>query len=728
MKRRPKGYWSDLSNVLVELAPICKKLGYLPGHRDLIALGLSSLARYGYARHGGSQLLATKLGYKTLDQLSGKHERDYWSFETTVAELISFIKTNNFKHFPTKADFVKHSKLTLRASVVMYGTRAVKEDPKVIALGLGKKVKSAAWSEERVIGELRELVDRYGYFPSQGHLDKIGAAALRGAIAKLGGHEYFWNVLGKPSHKTRQLRSRADLKDDKIILARLAEIQSMLGHFPSGGELTELRETWLIRALKELRERRPDLKELGEDAIKAARLLKTNDGHLVRSTYEAIFDNILHMLNVAHETEGKISVNSQEKYMYDFKLRDLRGQDVYVEIWGYIRESGNGWGSARISAYKEKRLRKRGMYERLNLRLLEIDGAVFDQSLPAIYVSLTEALTREGVVSSVPDYEPEQLVTALAYKVYRIEELLVEVCDVGEALGHFPTADELRSVGKAHLVDRVLKVGGFSVVKKMTSLASKQKVRKWTKETVINELCRIRDVEGSFPTLKNIFQARPDLYGGISRNGGSEAFANFLSLSGREAWRERPLAEKEVMLRELENSLTPDGRIPSKAELLRSGQKELALAIEAHGGFVKAAIGLGLELSNPKYADPDYFWFVAKRIVDKYCGIPATSILRREEPYFYQALLRTYGGVSALEDRFHLKQKRLRNQRAGPWSLSDIHAELMKLSESLGKFPSMRDLPSLGRADLFGAISRNGGMKEIRRKLKLAQANERLER
>jgi hypothetical protein len=67
---------------------------------------------------------------------------------------------------------------------------------------------------------------------------------------------------------------------------------------------------------------------------------KTNDGHYVRSKNEAIFDNILKLLNIEHYVDGHIC-KEKCNYRYDFLIKAHAKKDVYIEIWGYSEKSNN---------------------------------------------------------------------------------------------------------------------------------------------------------------------------------------------------------------------------------------------------------------------------------------------------------------------------------------------------------------------------------------------------
>lgn len=83
--------------------------------------------------------------------------------------------------------------------------------------------------------------------------------------------------------------------------------------------------------------------------------IKSNDGHLVRSSYERIFDDKLFENNIEHEYDPKLPFN--KRYMADFKIND-----IYVEIWGIV-------GSEQ---YDKRRKIKQSLYRENDIILVDV--------------------------------------------------------------------------------------------------------------------------------------------------------------------------------------------------------------------------------------------------------------------------------------------------------------------------------------------------------------------
>lgn len=73
--------------------------------------------------------------------------------------------------------------------------------------------------------------------------------------------------------------------------------------------------------------------------------------------------------------------------------------------------------------------------------------------------------------------------------------------------------------------------------------------------------------------------------------------------------------------------------------------------------------------------------------------------------------------MQKLEEILGINQSKLRHLRITKWTSIDIQNELTEIEKSLGKFPSINYILKIGRTDLYGAISRNGGMKKFKQLL-----------
>jgi hypothetical protein len=100
-------------------------------------------------------------------------------------------------------------------------------------------------------------------------------------------------------------------------------------------------------------------------------LLKTKDGHLVRSRAEVIIDNLLYDYGLTHAYERELTV--AETVFSDFYIparngKENKGKAVYIEFWGI----------ADNDRYLERKKIKQEIYKKNNLNLIELDDSHLD--------------------------------------------------------------------------------------------------------------------------------------------------------------------------------------------------------------------------------------------------------------------------------------------------------------------------------------------------------------
>ena len=96
-------------------------------------------------------------------------------------------------------------------------------------------------------------------------------------------------------------------------------------------------------------------------------LLKTKDGHLVRSRAELIIDNLLYDYGLTHAYERELTV--AETVLSDFYIPARNGgKAVYIEFWG-INDN---------KKYLERKKIKQEIYKKHNLNLIELDDNHID--------------------------------------------------------------------------------------------------------------------------------------------------------------------------------------------------------------------------------------------------------------------------------------------------------------------------------------------------------------
>ncbi|WP_226814421.1 hypothetical protein [Aliarcobacter butzleri] len=85
---------------------------------------------------------------------------------------------------------------------------------------------------------------------------------------------------------------------------------------------------------------------------------RATDGHYTRSKAEMLIDNWLYMFEIVHAYERKLPV--EEDVYCDFYIPTGK---VYIEYWGYENDE----------KYLNRKKKKKEIYEKYNLNLIELE-------------------------------------------------------------------------------------------------------------------------------------------------------------------------------------------------------------------------------------------------------------------------------------------------------------------------------------------------------------------
>ncbi len=659
--RNPKGYWDDFENIEALLIPICKELGYMPSSKDIEKRGLHSLSRIGISKHGGMKNVAIKLGYQTYDEFVGRNSANYWTLENTVNEFVEFVSKEKLSYFPSKKEFIALKKINLLNAIYKIGLQEFKKNKIITELNFPKKTKNYLWNEEKIVKQLQKVISDIGFFPSSKKLDDLGLADLRGAISTNGGSQYYWKVLGEPKHESRKQKDRVDSNNLDYIENEYLKLCEKLGHTATTNDITRLDMHWLNLSIRNKFGSIKNLILKHNLATESLSLIRTNDGHLVRSINEAIFDNILYILDIQHETEGLIPCQIKRRYQFDFRVKNLVGEEVFVEIWGY---EDNGYPNAKTDLYLKNKEKKKLLYQENKLNLLEIDGSFFNSPINKIFDYVQAKLIGKNIISQQFQFDDNHI-EAIIYTPYKIQDLVNEYDSVSISLGHYPSARDLIKANKSELIDRISKLGGFKEMQKYSkvNLQSKPFRHKWTEDILLNELKILIKDHGKVPTPSQLKKMnRLDIFGALNKFGGIRKFAKKYNLET--SYKTYPSNFTDIFSigEALKSLLTVDNKIPTLAVIQTHGSSGLYRAIIKYGGIVKVAIELDLELDYPKYNDIEYTKHVANLVIRKYGFIPSSKVLMVSYGSFVQAVNRSYGGLAEIANIMnskHLKQKLL---------------------------------------------------------------------
>ncbi|MCB1702783.1 MAG: hypothetical protein KDI14_18355 [Halioglobus sp.] len=401
MKRRfPTGYWKDFDNVAQHLRPYIEQHGRLPKNKELSQDGLSMLGRAITLYHGGYAAVSKRLEVPTADTQTSKKPRDYWTMDRAIEKIHEYLaQSANSTTRPTRKELSEFEP-SLLTPIGKFGLTQLLDNYQArYCIQLERPKKDVKWSEERICKNLRELAEEQGHLPAQSQLTELGLEGLRGAISKSGGIKHYSQLLCIPT-KNESLGKRPsgywDNPDN--LRAELLPLIERIGHLPSAQELAALGQSDLLSAYSKYGGVR-GLSSALELDLDSSGLFVTLDGHYVRSRYEVLFDNFLYLNNITHQTEGPIS--DQHNYLFDFRLTNLDGEPVFVEIWGY----SDRHDIEIAMLYNEKRKDKEKVYQDNDLTLLSFEEHEFDKPFAGIYKTIVEKLKHHNVQHSFKPVE-----------------------------------------------------------------------------------------------------------------------------------------------------------------------------------------------------------------------------------------------------------------------------------------------------------------------------------
>ena len=526
--KKPANYWYNFSNIKKELNPLIKKLGRFPSSRELKKVGLESLHRHGILKFGGTNKVAKKLGVKTYDQFIGRASQNFWTYEKTITELNKLINTKNLSYFPTKNTFIKYGRQDLLGAYRKYGRKKIQIDPRIKVkrknltdsnFALPPKIKK--WNEKKILKDLKKIVINNGSFPSGDDLDGMGRSDLRGAISRSGGQIKFWKKLDMPIHRKRpKYIHRRKKRTSKEIVAEYKSLIKQINHPPSHTDLDKLGKHNLIEDIKIHFGSIINLCQKLGFKENLFGMFKTKSGNFVRSMTEAIIDNMLTYLKIPHTYEDLISTKEKKKFKYDFKLKDLNNNEVYVEIWGYPKDIRSGAFGDLIKNYQRKKIEKINIYKKYKFKLLEIEGReIIGTSIVSAYYKLCKKFKKYNLIRSIPKLKTFDTINFFVYKLYDIDQFKLEIKKIEKKFGYLPPAKDLYNSGYGTISDKIIKLGGYPLIRKKFNLKTKpKKVSKWNKNKIIEETNILVKKYGKMPKHSQfVKENKLDLFGAIQK-------------------------------------------------------------------------------------------------------------------------------------------------------------------------------------------------------------------
>jgi hypothetical protein len=681
-KRKPRGYWENVDNVILELEPLIKKYGRFPSNSEMVSEGMTSLSRYIAKYHGGTISLAEKIGIKTYDQEAGRKHQNSWSKQLVIKEFKEYIKVNNLDYYPSRYELSDNgSKIYTGITQVFKSYKNFKEVLATENYILNKKSKDSKWSYDEVIKKLNPIINELGYFPSSSDLDGLNLSGLRGYISKnnltkkLKNH---FNIKGKPRKYTVS-RESGYWNDPQNIITELQKIFNTYGRIPSNKELMELGYGSLHNHVKTL----PEKVLQKFNYYSSSNLLKTKDGDYVRSIYELLFDNFLSYNNINHLCEGLISESEKENYLYDFKLLLNNNTTVYIEIWGYTRNRNK-----LEKAYHKKRKLKEEFYRKLSLNLIGIEAPIFEKPFKRIYSHFVKQVSKYDKSFKAKRMNLDYLLYGSNYNEEDVIKRLQEI--IKNNNGYFPSTDDLRQIENGGgLISQIQKYGGVSHFKNILKTDVAKKESKWSMEYLKNELYKINQLKylPSYSELNDL--KRLDVLGGIQKNGGFKKVTQKLGISSRSQFLKKnpkPSNTKwtiDYLMKELEPIINKYKTIPSESELTNLGRGDIVAGIKKNGGFIKIKESLNVKSSRKKWTEEK----VLKELdllISNTQSFPTSKDFKEMKRGDLLAGINSLGGLNLFRKKLGFEINR-QGRKGKTYSLDEVIKQLLEVIDELGR-------------------------------------------
>jgi len=593
--RKPRGYWENLENVTRELIPLIKKYGRFPSNREMQKDVSSSLPRYIAKYHGGSIKLSKDLGVKTYDESIGRRSANTWIKNDVIREFKKIILDKDLDYFPSRNE-LKNWGIDIMIGITQtFGTYTnFKKQLKKTGYNLNPKKRNYKWTDSRIKKTLQNISFQLGHFPSNSDLDKLGYSTLRNLLINSPGIKkellLSEDIIPKKRKYTTE-RPSGYWNKSKNVENEIIKVYNKFGRIPSANELMKLGYGSLSTHIKNINS--DFLSKY--DYFDNSKYFKTKDGDKVLSVYELLFDNFLSFNNIKHETEGLISDKISNSYRFDFKLY-IKTSIVYVEIWGF--SSGN---DERSKSYQIKMSKKKKVYNKLGLTLLEINDVVFEKSFDKIYHLFNSYIKRIN-----PDFKPKEidldyLLYGSKFSIDNVSYELKQIITKNE--GYFPTTSQLKKInGGEGLISRIQKYGGVQVFKNILGVDIKPRDNKWTVKFLKSELYSINKLLYIPSTNDLEIINRLDVVGGIQKNGGVNKLSQLWGIpTKREFLTTQPKIyrgkwNEELIISELSIIIDNLGYFPKEKDLKYLNRVDLFVGIKRFGGMRKFRKKFGFNL------------------------------------------------------------------------------------------------------------------------------------
>jgi hypothetical protein len=291
------------------------------------------------------------------------------------------------------------------------------------------------------------------------------------------------------------------------------------------------------------------------------------------------------------------------------------------------------------------------------------------------------------------------------------ENILKELNIIINKIGHFPTSNELKKMGKQNITLVMCKNGGAALFRELTSneIICRKKGY-WSEEITISELKKIIIEIGRFPSRKDLENLKKEaLIGAMQKNGGEIKLRRVLN---------QPIIKLEdnywnndIIVNHLNDIIQKLSHFPSAKDIENTGIHGLKNSIKKTGGLHYYRKLLGYKHSERNiYKTELEVQVELDRLIKILNHYPTEKDIKTLSNSCLISSIRKYGGHRKFKKIFNLY---IRNDN-GFWTDEKIVKSLEEIISKVSHFPTEREIDGFGIAGLSNAIMKHGGYIKFR--------------
>ena len=629
--KKTVGYWSNWENVENELNQIIKKVKHFPTQSELLQLGKSSLGAAIGKHHGGLLSVKEKMGYD-----AGK-KSGYWKdFGNVKDELEKIIEKTG--EFPTQTYLTRNGYASLNSGMRHHGglTRVRKK------LGYKELVKPKGYWQEwkHVEKTLKKMIRELGHFPKSIDFKDSKYSSIPNAIKE------FHGGMDKVMERMRYERESTPMgywKDFDNVSKIISELEEKLQHFPSATEMHNAGYSSLPSAVQKYH---GGLHTVAEKLGKKTQLREAGYWTLKR-TKEKCLEFMTEL--------GYFPTQQDLKKRYDH----YQGLNVGVKKHGGFarlkrllkiteKKKPSGYWDEKTTLQEAKKIYNDLGYWPKQKELCEMGRNDLVAALSK-YIGVAELRKKFGLK-----------VIRVADGHWTEETILNECRNIVNKNGDLPTKSGLGELGRSDLAAQIERNGGYYYFREKLGLSGRKKQYKfWTKENTYAEANKLYEALGHFPTEDELSKHKISTLAEAAREhfGGMRDLRK-LVLEAHDDYDEDPQLKDLKYIQDQLKKIKEENDMnlfPGQMTLKKLGYSDLISAIKRyHGGLnaVRESLGEKPVAKNGTW-NPDYVLTEVIRIMNEnnWEDWPGEKALRKiGYTMIPEAIRKCYGSTQAFRE------------------------------------------------------------------------------